>query len=512
MDKTLEIRKVGLLPNKKRTRVDDRDGIIHNVKEALDEYRETLTKLRQKHGSEDNKLDCWRPDIEAVMHLRKKGKLVNMRKQLGPILGVEVGDKFRNRAELTVAGLHHNFRSGIEYMKKDGKILATSIVNSGRYANHVGSPDILTYSGEGGNPRVECKKPKDQTLERGNLALKNSMEVRTHVRVIRAVKHFEVGTCAKKRSFTTYVYDGLYKVEHFWQERGEFGKLVFKYLLKRIPRQPIITWEKVSKQLKKPMVSKDIVCKNDISEGKEMMPIRVVNAIDSESHPAFKYTSYVIYPNFFKATKQRGCDCLHGCLECKSYPCVMNTGGVFSSNNTITDRKSLIYNCSTTCKSSSCKNRICQHGIQFKLEVFRNKSKGWGVRPRSYIPCGSFICEYVGEILQEKEVKQRRGSDENIFWTNGKFVDHALRDASQHVSFPMLPNFFGDGFVIDATQHGNVGRFVNHSCSPNLFAQSILCDHDDVRIPHMMLFAKKSIPPNQELTYDYSSRVRKIVP
>ncbi|CAB4268647.1 unnamed protein product [Prunus armeniaca] len=427
------------------------------------------------------------------MHLRKKGKLVNMRKQLGPILGVEVGDEFRNRAELIVAGLHHNFRRGIEYMKKDGKILATSIVNSGRYANHVGSPDILFYSGEGGNPRVECKKPKDQTLERGNLALKNSMEVRTHVRVIRAVKHFEVGTCAKKRSFTTYVYDGLYKVKHFWQERGEFGKLVFKYLLKRIPRQPIIKWEKVSKQSKKPMVSKDIICKNDISEGKEMMPIRVVNAIDSESHPAFNYTRYVIYPNFFMATKQRGCDCLHGCLECKSCPCVMNTGGVCSPNNTIIDRKSLFM-------------------TAFKLEVFRTKSKGWGVRSRSYIPCGSFICEYVGEILQEKEVKRRRGSDEYFFWTNGKFVDHAFRDASQHVSFPMLPNFFGDGFVIDATQHGNVGRFVNHSSSPNLFAQSILYDHDDVRIPHMMLFAKKSIPPNQELTYDYSSRVGKIVP
>ncbi|XP_016649673.1 PREDICTED: histone-lysine N-methyltransferase, H3 lysine-9 specific SUVH5-like [Prunus mume] len=443
MDKTLEKRKVGVLPNRKRPRVDDEDGVIHHVKEALDEYRETLSKLLQKHDSESYQQVYWRPDIEAAMCQRKKGNLVNTRKQLGPIPGVKVGDEFRNRAELTVVGLHHNFRHGIEYMKKDGKILATSIVNSGRYANHVASPDILTYSGEGGNPRVDPKKPKDQRLERGNLALKNSMEEGTHVRVIRGINRFEVGTRAKKSSFRTYVYDGLYIVESFWQEREEFGKLVFKFLLKRISGQPIIIWG--------------------------YCPIRVVNAVDRASPPAFNYICNVIYPDFFKATRKGGCDCLHGCLESKSCPCVMKIARVLSYNNTITGTKSLIYECGIMCKcSSSCKNRISQHGIQFKLEVFRTKSKGWGVRSRSYIPQGSFICEYVGEILQDKQVKQRRG------------------------------------FVIDATRHGNVGRFVSHSCSPNLFARSVLHDHDDARIPHMMLFAEKNIPPNQELTYDYN--------
>lgn len=94
-------------------------------------------------------------------------------------------------------------------------------------------------------------------------------------------------------------------------------------------------------------------------------------------------------------------------------------------------------------------------------------------------------------ILQDKEGKQRIGS--------------AFRDASsQHAFFLMLPRSTGaDVFVIDATQHGEVGRFVNHSSpSPNLFLQSVLYDHDDLRMPHMMLFAKKSIPPKQELTYD----------
>jgi euchromatic histone-lysine N-methyltransferase len=35
-----------------------------------------------------------------------------------------------------------------------------------------------------------------------------------------------------------FVYDGLYIVEEFWEERGEFGKLVFKFKLKRNLDQP----------------------------------------------------------------------------------------------------------------------------------------------------------------------------------------------------------------------------------------------------------------------------------
>ncbi|KAJ4712642.1 Histone-lysine N-methyltransferase, H3 lysine-9 specific protein [Melia azedarach] len=60
------------------------------------------------------------------------------------------------------------------------------------------------------------------------------------------------------------------------------------------------------------------------------------------------------------------------------------------------------------------------------------------------------------------------------------------------------------GFTIDAAQYGNVGRFINHSCSPNLYAQNVLYDHEDKRMPHIMLFAAENIPPLQELTYHYN--------
>ncbi|KAK1318989.1 Histone-lysine N-methyltransferase, H3 lysine-9 specific SUVH1 [Acorus calamus] len=58
-------------------------------------------------------------------------------------------------------------------------------------------------------------------------------------------------------------------------------------------------------------------------------------------------------------------------------------------------------------------------------------------------------------------------------------------------------------FYIDAGKMGNMSRFMNHSCSPNVFWQPVLHDHNDEKYPHIMFFALRHIPPMTELTYDY---------
>ncbi|GMP74061.1 hypothetical protein CsSME_00031592 [Camellia sinensis var. sinensis] len=67
-----------------------------------------------------------------------------------------------------------------------------------------------------------------------------------------------------------------------------------------------------------------------------------------------------------------------------------------------------------------------------------------------------------------------------------------------------------DGFTIDAAECANVGRFVNHSYSPNLYAQNVLYDHEDKKMPHIMFFAAENIPPLQELTYHCNYSVDEI--
>ena len=423
------------------------NGIRIKVMEVLNLFRKLLAEhMKERRAKAKIKNGATASGyVLTAMSLRRRHKWLNTSKRLGHVPGVEVGDEFYCRAELNVIGLHHQFYQGIDYMEKDGKIYATSIVDSGIYDNDMKSSDSLIYVGQGGNPRVRNKTPTDQKLEGGNLALMNSKEDRTPVRVIRRFK-------SKK---LLCIYDGLYLVDESWQERGEFGKLVFKFVLKRISGQPKLTQGVVNKS-RNTKVPKGISYLNDISQGQENLPIRVVNELDDETPPFFHYITNKIYPKFNKLYIPRCCDCTDGCLDSNKCSCAIKNGGVISYNNNgqIVKKKSIVYECGPSCKcSSSCTNRVSQLGVRFKLEIFRTQFKGWGVRTRSYIPSGSFICEYMGEVP-----------------------------------------------TTDATQYGNVGRFINHSCSPNLFAQKVLYDHDDRRFPHIMLFATKDIPASRELT------------
>lgn len=54
-------------------------------------------------------------------------------------------------------------------------------------------------------------------------------------------------------------------------------------------------------------------------------------------------------------------------------------------------------------------------------------------------------------------------------------------------------------FCIDAGSTGNIARFINHSCEPNLFVQCVLSSHHDIKLARIMLFAADNIPPLQVL-------------
>ncbi|KAB1202900.1 Histone-lysine N-methyltransferase SUVR4 [Morella rubra] len=104
-----------------------------------------------------------------------------------------------------------------------------------------------------------------------------------------------------------------------------------------------------------------------------------------------------------------------------------------------------------------CGNRTVQRGITCKLQVFLTpEGKGWGVRTLEDLPKGAFVCEYVGEVLTNMELYERnlQGSG------NERHTYPVLLDA----------DWGSEGFLrdeealcLDATCHGNVARFINHS-------------------------------------------------
>ncbi|KJH51003.1 hypothetical protein DICVIV_02861 [Dictyocaulus viviparus] len=57
-------------------------------------------------------------------------------------------------------------------------------------------------------------------------------------------------------------------------------------------------------------------------------------------------------------------------------------------------------------------------------------------------------------------------------------------------------DYFGENntlFVVDAKKKGNVGRFLNHSCDPNVQVQHVFVDTHDLRLPWSSFFAIRNI-------------------
>ncbi|CAN4092640.1 unnamed protein product [Withania somnifera] len=480
------------------------------VRETLRLFQVICRKLLQGEESKSkteeakSKQGPNRIDLHAAKIIKEKGKEVNTGLHiLGEVPGVEVGDEFQYRVELAIVGVHRLYQAGIDYMKQGGMLIAISIVSSGVYDDGLEDADVLIYSGQGGNIVGKDKNPEDQKLERGNLALKNSISVKNPVRVIRGSKETKTSESVdgKGKVVTTYVYDGLYIVENYWTEQGPKGKMVFMFKLVRIPGQPELAWKEV-KSSKKSKVRHG-VCVHDITDGKEKLPISAVNTIDGEKPPPFNYIKKMIYPDWFQPSPFKGCDCVGRCSDSKKCSCAVKNGGEipYNRNGAIVEVKPLVYECGPHCKCPpSCYNRVGQHGIKVPLEIFKTNSRGWGVRALTSIPSGTFICEYVGELLEDKEAEQRIGSDEYLFDIGQNYSDCSVNSSRQ----AGLSEVVEEGYTIDAAQYGNIGRFINHSCSPNLYAQNVLYDHEDKKIPHIMLFAADNIPPLRELSYHYN--------
>ncbi|GJN18249.1 hypothetical protein PR202_gb05390 [Eleusine coracana subsp. coracana] len=439
---------------------------------------------------------------EVVKAIKRNPIYTKLGPIIGSIPGVEIGDEFYSRAEMSIVGLHRPYQAGIDSSKVSGVVVAISIVASGGYPDKFTSSDELIYTGSGGKA-TNKKEAGDQRLERGNLALKNCIEMKSLVRVIHGFKgqRRDEASHSKVKRTRLFIYDGLYTVTDCWQE-GPKGSMVFKYKLQRILRQPELT-----------NVHEGISL-SDTSQGNERIPIRVINTIDNISLTSFKYIAKVIYPNWYKKELPKGCDCTNGCSDSGKCACAMKNGGQipFNYDSKIIWVKSLVFECGPSCRCPpTCRNRVSQHGIKISLEIFRTSEKGWGVRSLNSISRGNFICEYTGELLHEEEAAKLE-NDEYLFDIGRNYHDKDLWKRLQQVN-PSLQYAFPsskEGFTIDGAKCGNVGKFINHSCSPNLYAQNVLWDHDDMRIPHIMFFATENIPPLQELTYDYHYEIGKV--
>ena len=181
-----------------------------------------------------------------------------------------------------------------------------------------------------------------------------------------------------------------------------------------------------------------------------------------------------------------------------SCSCIDRFGPSYDTNSYLldvvpyTDLLRPVLECNDDCLCGhSCSNRVVQHGVTVKLQVFDVGNKGVGVRTLQPIARGRFVCEYSGELLSYGSARSRS----------------AYTNLATHNYILEVREFFGAKSLatyVDATYAGNVGRFINHSCDPNLFVQPVRVEN---AIPRVALFSLRDIPIYTELTYDYAGGV-----
>uniref|UniRef100_T1GLX6 Histone-lysine N-methyltransferase n=1 Tax=Megaselia scalaris TaxID=36166 RepID=T1GLX6_MEGSC len=153
-----------------------------------------------------------------------------------------------------------------------------------------------------------------------------------------------------------------------------------------------------------------------------------------------------------------GCNCVDGC-NVKSKCCASFFNYPFAYNYKRKLRLGPgfpIYECNDYCKCGpDCNNRIIQNGRKNSLCIFKTSNNcGWGVKTEKTIYKGDYVCEYVGEVITNKEADRR-----------GKIYD------AQGRTYLFDLDYTEDGqaaYTIDAAHYGNVAKFINHSCNPNL--------------------------------------------
>ncbi|KAK9464050.1 uncharacterized protein V1516DRAFT_669422 [Lipomyces oligophaga] len=129
-----------------------------------------------------------------------------------------------------------------------------------------------------------------------------------------------------------------------------------------------------------------------------------------------------------------------------------------------------------------CRNQRFQRKEYAPIDIFQTDMKGYGVRAQDYIHQGTFIYEYIGEVIDEGRFRKRMV----------QYDEQGIK----HFYFMMLQQ----GEFVDATQKGCLARFCNHSCNPNCFVDKWVVNNK----LRMGIFAKRDIVRGEEITFDYN--------
>lgn len=107
---------------------------------------------------------------------------------------------------------------------------------------------------------------------------------------------------------------------------------------------------------------------------------------------------------------------------------------------------------------AKCKNQKLRNREYAELKIMKTPHRGFGAIAVKDIPQNTFVCEYVGELIDTAEFNTRM---------NAKM-------ANKEKEFYFLT--IEADLYVDAEPGGNLARFINHSCDPNCDTRKIAVD------------------------------------
>jgi SET domain-containing protein len=111
------------------------------------------------------------------------------------------------------------------------------------------------------------------------------------------------------------------------------------------------------------------------------------------------------------------------------------------------------------------------------LAIGKSRINGKGCFSTVHFPSRKKIAEYTGERISDAEARRRRGR-------------RKLRICG-----------IDDRWSLDGSRGGNGTHYINHSCEPNAFMQSVR--------GHILFYALRDIAPGEEITVDYGTTLHK---